>query len=238
MMVMDPYRFPTEAGPFDPETDITWHSLFWAEGSDFLAQGYSDTDTVTTWPNETGESDGAADGAPVLDIDGVAGQPAVVYNGSNSHATSAFSVNPSYTSGVTVVVIGRQVGSDGGNRFLFDGIGASNRNAVFRSGGTGGVIYAGSSQNNASFTNDADFGLTAFYSTSGNEVLTVDGVETVNAAAGSQTLTGLTIGENYAGSNGGTWRVAFFGVYEGDITGDGSWADFQSWASSHYGVTI
>ena len=48
---------PVAAGGFNPETDITWHSLFWAEGTDFVAEGYGDTDPITTWPNETGESD-------------------------------------------------------------------------------------------------------------------------------------------------------------------------------------
>ena len=37
-------------GVFGPES-IGWHSLFWAEGSEMAAEGYSDTDDVGTWPN-------------------------------------------------------------------------------------------------------------------------------------------------------------------------------------------
>ena len=33
-------------GEFDPEADISWHSLFWAEGASFITQGYSDTDPL------------------------------------------------------------------------------------------------------------------------------------------------------------------------------------------------
>ena len=31
--------------------------------------------------------------------------------------------------------------------------------------------------------------------------------------------------------------IAMFGIYEGDITADGSWSDMTAWVDSHYGIT-
>ena len=39
-------------------------------------------------------------------------------------------------------------------------------------------------------------------------------------------------GGKYSGS------IAFVGIYEGDITADGSWADMETWVTDHYGITI
>jgi hypothetical protein len=42
------------------------------------------------------------------------------------------------------------------------------------------------------------------------------------------------------GGNGlfGTAKIAFIGIYNGDITADAKWGDLKTWTASHYGLTI
>lgn len=39
-------------------------------------------------------------------------------------------------------------------------------------------------------------------------------------------------------STGGTGRVSFLGVYDGDVTADPGWDDFEAWAAATYDLTI
>jgi hypothetical protein len=233
---------PAAAGGFDPETDITWHSLFWAEGTDFVAQGYSDTDPVGTVPNETGESDATSTttARPLYTASSATlnNKPALSWTQPKYSRTAAFSVAPSYTSGVSIVIIGFVNWNS--TAFLVDGIAASNRNGIYQADAAtdAWALYAGT----ASLGTASDSSPHLFvgkFSTSGNDLLRVDGGTVHDAEAGSQTLTGLTLGAhatlNTLGANG---DIALVGVYEGDIEADGSWSSFETWAETHYGLTI
>lgn len=229
------------APAFNPQTDITWHSLFWVEGSDFIAQGYVDTDPVGTWPNETGESDAAhATNQPNYSASDTAlnDQPAVVFTNANKDVlqTSAFASNPSYP--VSIVVIARGIGT---GKHYVDGRASSNRNVIFRDADW--RLFAGSTVGSDTATAAPVFAVAKFDGSTGADTLTINGVLKVNANAGSQTLTGLTIGSNYlaAGASAISFlsgAVALVGIYEGDITADGAWDDFKAWVTSHYGIAI
>lgn len=224
---------------FNPETDITWHSLFWTEGSSFQAQGYSDTDTVINWPNETGESD--ADNyviTPAFDASTVAfnNAPTISYAGNTltKHQTDPFSVNPS--SPYSIVCIG--AAANVSYATLVDGVGASNRNIVRRySLQPEWQIYAGSAPTGGTFDTNPHL-FVSYWNTGGDETLSVDGVVVINTAAGSQALTGLTIGGPLTGAYSCQGNIALVGLYEGDITADVAWADFVAWVESHYGLSI
>lgn len=226
-------------GDFDPETSITWHSLFWAEGTDFQAEGYSDTDNVTTWPNETGESDatqasGSSQPTYRSSVTALNNQPAVEGISSDKMPTAAFSVAPSYASGVSVVAIANTTS----NSYIFGGIASGNRNCVIRAAG-GWQIYAGSSvEQGGTSDNDAHLLVATFDGSTGNDTLTVDGTGVIDADSGSHTLTGVTLMGRYTLGIPLVGHLAFLGVYEGDVTADGSWSDFTDWAEDHYGLTI
>ena len=230
-------------GAFNPETDITWHSLFWAEGTDFQAQGYTDTDTVTNWPNETGETDAASSPAwPTFDASNpdLNGQPAVDFSTSNGTRieTANFSTPPSYP--ISVVVIGKFGAGSGLNDALFDGNDSTNRNSILIGSGSTWRIFAtsGTVQGGTSDTNPHLF-VGYFDGSTGNERLDVDGTTVTSGSdAGSAQLDGLRIGNLRAGTFSCEGHIAMLGIYEGDITADGSWGDFTTWVEDHYGLSI
>ena len=106
------------AGGFNPETDITWHSLFWAEGTGMTAQGYSNGDPVGTWPNETAESDATeATNQPTYEASNtnLNSQPAVDFGAAGDFTklvATSFTVDPS--SPWSLVVIGDLTASASG----------------------------------------------------------------------------------------------------------------------------
>lgn len=139
---------PVAAGGFDPETDIAWHSLFWAEGTAFTALGLSDTDQVSTWPNETGESDATqatSANKPTYDASHADfnNQPVIDFTPGSSGQflqTAAFSANPDYTDGVSIVII-VQLDATNNERYFLDGI-TSSQHVLRCIGGKWG-LYAG-----------------------------------------------------------------------------------------------
>lgn len=231
-------------GDFDPESDIDWHTLFWAEGTDFVAEAYSDTDSVGTWPNETGESDATeATNQPVYDdsLAALNNQPAVTFGGSTlvKLQTSAFSSNPDYTAGVSIIAIVDKTGT-GQYNGICDGIGTSNRNLIYS-----GVselrpqIFAGSAVTAGADGWTGQFLVRGFFDGStGTDTLHLNETVRCSGSAGAHTLTGVRIGNIIAGAQSLKGSMALFGIYEGDITADGSWSDFTDWAEDHYGLTI
>lgn len=220
---------------FNPETDMTGlHSLFWAEGTQFVARAYANTDPVGTWDNETGESDAVeATNQPTYVASGINGQPSVLFDGNDILQSAAFALNPSYTAGVTVIAIAdRDPGLDGA---LFDDRSAEQR--IFSASGTW-RLRAGAAVDSAVAVDFVPHLFVAtFDGSTGNETLTLDGTQIINANAGSNTLTGVTIGGR---ASGGQWvgSIAFVAVVVGNAAAMGWWADFEAWVTSHYGITI
>lgn len=227
-------KTPAAAGGFNPETDITWHSLFWAEGSDFLALGLADTDAVTTWPNETGETDATGSG-PTYSAEGMNGvRPSVTFT-TRGIRTASFASAPDYTSGVSIVAVVSQADSSGDRR-VADGI--AGRNIVY-STGTGYGIYAGGFVPGASNSHEPFYSSLVvgwFDGGAANDWIDVDDVRSATGAAGAGQITGLTIGADQSGDTVIPWKgeIALLGIYEGDVTADPAWADFVAWVTDHY----
>jgi hypothetical protein len=238
-LVVDSYRFAAAAPSFDPETDITWHSLFWAEGTDFVAQGYTNGNAVGTWPNETSEKDATeATNKPTLTATNASfnDKPTVDFSANTAHklVTDNFTSNPVYP--ISVVVVGSI--RDLNNAVIVDGNDASNRNTIQRGDpNTRWQIFSG----NSVFTTGADANphlfVASFKGAAGNSTLSVDGTQVINGSSGSGKIDGVTLG-NYplGGFSGG--NLALCAIYSGDITQDGEWANFKTWVEDHYDITI
>ena len=228
-------------GVFGPES-IGWHSLFWAEGSEMAAEGYSDTDDVGTWPNEGGDNNATqatAGRLPTFTTLGINGHPSVTFNGARQNIrVASFASAPTYP--ITIVSVFR-AGSDSGNTFLFDGVTGSTRNANFKNGASF-TIFAGSSRSSPGvLTNGSDYiGLASFDGGGGGDTLTLNGTELSSSDAGSSQLTGLSIGIDNSSANGAAWdsHIALIGIYEGDFTADPEFSDFETWVTDHYGISI
>jgi len=72
---------------FNLLTGLPWVRAYWAEGPRFVALGLSDTDPVSTLPDEIGSADmtqATADNRPVYNASGAAsGRPSIKFDGSN-----------------------------------------------------------------------------------------------------------------------------------------------------------
>ena len=235
------------AGGFDPETGIGHVELFWAEGTEFAALGYSDGADVDAWPDEaTTES---ADQATASRKP----QYRAAYAGLNNKPTVEFTVSTtpgdllktanavySRTFPISIVVVCYPTAFSDGNRPIVDGDGQ--RNQIYnKPPGNFGIYSGGTPRDSSTNTFSAGaYGLVAYFAgTSANDRLRVNGVLEIDANAGSAQADDMSIGgyptSNYRGFLGG---ISLVMVYEGDITADGSWSDMQSWVSTHYGVTI
>ena len=232
-------------GPFNPETDITWHSLFWAEGTDFVAQGYSDTDGVTTWPNETGEVDMAGSGVDqTYDASDTVlnNQPSVQFSGTAGIGMEgAFTTAPDYTSGMSVVTVARTTATDAIYGYWSDADSHASGSLQQRANGSGRwTIWAGVTSLSGGQPTVGAHLLTAFMSGSAvvNSRLDVDGTNVLDGDAGSNQITKFRLGTLHGDDRHLQGAIAFVGVYEGDITTDGSFADLETWVEDHYGITI
>jgi hypothetical protein len=220
-------------GAFNPETDVTWHSLFWAEGTDFKALGLADAASVTTWPNETGEQDATATGTPLYDeVSNLNSQPAVLFDGTGDYfRTAAFTTGPDYTSGVSIVAVTKTANTTA-NQTYFDGSDptSADRNAVKgQASGTVWRLNAGNNQDAGGWDTSAHLLVAQFDGGSGNESLAVDGAVVIDGSAGPKGLVGLSIGVQYNDGASLDGEIALLGIYEGgDITADASWPDFKT----------
>lgn len=228
------------------------HSYFWADGRAFQASNPTDGGTVGTWHNETGESDATqtteAD-KPIYRASepSFGGRAAIDFDGTNHYlATAAFSSNPDYTNDVSMVCIASVdvLPTTAANDILVDGIGASNRNALFVyhiSDKWG--IYSGTAENFGTTTVATGTGYLVrglFNNSTGAETLAVDEtVENSATNAGSQTLTGLTFGHQYTTTAGEfNGKIALVMIVEGDVSTHPAWPAFLEWARGYYRLPV
>jgi hypothetical protein len=226
-------------GPFNPETDIAWHSLFWAEGTAFTALGLADGAAVTEWPNETGESDMTeATNQPVFVESGVGGQPSVDFTAASSQKLTSATFSTAPSGAITYVVIFKSDITTGTPRLMCGTADSSQlyvaSNTALWFGRTGGGTFLGPSGT----YDTADHLLTAYMDPSGNELMMVDGVAGTPTAAGSTGTTNLRVAADDAGGNFFDGKIAFAGIYEGDILQDAKIQEFANWVSDHYGIII
>ena len=240
---VDSYRFTAAGGGFTDPEDIAWHSLFWAEGTAFTALAYSDTDVVTTWPNETAETDLT----PVVSGSGFKydavnanynNQP-TCKSDSNDHMEADFGSALSQT--YSVVVVGSIGATASSFATIFDNTG-SNPATIYRNGGGakpmvmnagGGTISSVSAWNSSPHLWVAVFA-------GGSSKFILDGTE-YTGSVGTNSLAGLTLACNRLGDTGSTAHsgdYALAGVIAGDLTANDFYSDLEAWVASHYGITI
>lgn len=240
---MSRFLFPTVAGvlsqnkqevrDFSPETDIVWHSLFWAEGSNFQALGYVDDEVITIWPNETAEND-MNDSSNVKYVAAEANlnsRPAVTPSGASPYVQTTSFVSPlDYaTAGISIVVVCYHrtqttwlvaSPSTDGNMHNLEIHGSPT--ATWK-------VWRGSLSSTSVVVNPN----TAYYALNitGTNSVVVNGA-TATASGGNNTLEGVRMW----GNTDSDTSIAFMGLYEGDIRLNSNYSLLNSWVSSHYGI--
>ena len=226
---------------FDPVTAFTWHSLFWAEGPDMIAQGYTDGASVGTWPNETTEKDatqGTAGFKPLYRaaVTALNSKPGVDFDGADDVMnTASFTSNPTYP--LSYVVICAVDALSGTYQDPVNGAGTGRNDIMYNASTSYGLYFRGG--NTLGFTTPTTSGHMIRAYAGGTTAplgMWIDG--TLDAWEGSATstaATALNLGGVYHPFNG---KVVFAGIYQGDIAAHASWPDFLSWAGTYYGVTV
>jgi hypothetical protein len=227
---------------FDPEAGITWHSLFWAEGTAFKALGLSDGGAVASWVNETGETDAGGVLGPVYEAStsGLGNRPSVDFTAAGSYCKAlGWTVDPDYTNGVSIVAVNRTALTTGGIRVVCDGSTGSS-NALFTNA-TQWSMFAGATAGGGSAGVHDNFGTVLVGHFDGaNSDLEITGTATVTAGnPGSEQLDGdFYIGSDKAEAPAAAFggHIAFLGIYEGDIRLDANYKALEGYLYLHYGT--
>lgn len=231
MPVINSYRYGVS---FNPVTAISWTACYWAEGADFAANGGGgDASAVGTWHDEIGTYDatqatgsakptyrttGGPNSTPSLDFDG---------GDILTNTNAAFDM----ASPFSVVVIGNWDNPAG------DGIAVASGADEFYMGSISNVwTVAGTTSATA---DDASAHLFVGCVLAGSDQADVDGTQIIGVDfVAPYWNNGIQIGGAFGGYK---WDgdICFIGVYDsGDVRSDGQWANFKSWVTSHYGITV
>jgi len=256
------------AAGFNPETDINWHTLFWAEGTKYKATNTVNGAQITTLPDEYGA---VADDATMstgsshfLHGTGTAG----VLNGqpywnttANPHGTMStgpWVKAPPYVgtqSGSTVIIIFEPNNPTTTHSMLMSGpnqamgylyMASGNTLAVYgNSGGTAGA-WGSSLAPTKGAVNALRWYRTALQ-WSYMYLNGLTGQQVGYATPGGYARYGVTgnegvqLGSYATGGYPFQGAMAFMGIYSdnnGYITSDPKWNDLKAWALSHYGATL
>jgi hypothetical protein len=219
------------AGGFNPETDIAWHSLFWAEGAAFKALGLADGDDVTTWPDEMQFIANLpyVGTAPTYEsLNSELGQPSVSLGGAGGFVGAAFATSVSQPFTI-VLVCDDQVATTSQSALWSGNVIVWSFNSFYR-WKTRTNIDGGTPVNGA----QSIIGLADSAST--NSSLWVNSSEVIaNADTGTSDTTNHEIG-NVNGSYYFQGGISFVGLFDGDLTLESNYADLLGWLQSHYGT--
>lgn len=220
-------------GGFSP-ADVGWAELFWAEGDDFTALGYGNGDNVTAWPSETSaiNANTMVAGYPTFasSVADLNGQPAVEGVGGEGLTAGAYGPLTQPFSVVAVAVPSLQ--NLVSKTLVSSGTGAFDNTIMER----GPRTYArmGSTLISSAVLAVGTAYLATVYFNGASSVYEYSGTGTTGNP-GSNSLSAIYLLNGVAGYRG---SVALVGIYDGDVRSDGAWADFESWVSDHYGITI
>lgn len=233
MTLLNPYRFA--ASSFDPIADVGWAHAYWAEGSEFAALSYSADAEVTSWPDEVGTIDlsSAAGKYPLYRATGGPNsKPGVQGDAVDDYLTGTYgaALTGTWTRVVIAVekVSGNQRFADNGTTGSVAALDAQATNYLASAGTnrTGGVPV-----NNTARLLVMRSGVSPY--------LAVDNASAITLTIGNGDLAGITLlNARTLATRPGNHIISFAADYDGDAAADGGWADFLSWVTEHYGITL
>lgn len=221
---------------FSPTTGITWKAVWWA--SDTNCGSVGEGGTVTTWKDQSGNGyDASSTGTPTYTnaLAGLGNRPAVTFGG-----TEAFNSNSTFSVGsqpCTYVVV-TYVDASAAIRTLIDAQTVFDTCRLSLNTTDALQLLASTSTITQTVSESAGHLITATFN-GATSFSTYDGAVSTAVNPGAfYTISGVRIGQAYNGAQKYLGKIAFVGVYAGDITADSRWATFKSWVASYYGLTI
>lgn len=225
----------TGAAPatFDPLVDITWAAAYFAEDPDWVAP--ADGAAVSQWDDGSGNGLHATQGTPAdrplyrAAVVAMNNQPGVEFASTDNLVVGAFTaVSVPYS----IVILGRTSNVGVTQEWVTAGTGTDPRVGHTA---TPAWFWDPSTLAGTGGTPNTNAHLLTAIATAGNDTLQVDGTAVISGSdRGGASVAALRL----AGSVGFLGVLSFVGLYAGDITSDGAWADFKTWAAAHYAITI
>ena len=232
--------------PFHPE-DISWHSLIWADGTEFQAEGYAHNDSLDTCPDEFGS---ASDDGKVFAMSSYSqfrtGQ--TVFNNEPYMSFRTFCrsvrtgdwVKADTTSTYTVVIVCWPDDWDIEHQTLFQD---QTNPARFKIHTYPTVTNTWRINNTWAYLTPVHDGVNALClkfvagGATGQDVVSINGVTSNTTEFGAYTLKSMEFGGNdiYAEFRGG---IAFVGVYNGDLRADPDFSKLSAWCEATYGEPL
>lgn len=225
--LLNPHRFGVA---FDPVNDVGWYRAYWAEGDDFDAEGYSDGNDVTVWPDEisTDDMDDTTNSVPPsYDADGMNGHPSIHFDGTEElEETTATALTQPYS---VVFIAQHATGSVSGDE---DVVRAASSVVRADNAATDTWQLQGGGGSIGSTALGSGIVLVVAYFNGGSSAIEVNGTEDTGST-GTNSWANTEVGrQEYNGD------LAFVATYDGDARDDANWADFEQWVEDHYGITI
>jgi len=219
-----------DVAPFDPLA-IAWHTVFWAEDPNWTPP--ADGAAVAQWDDASGNahhaSQATAANRPLYraSVAGLNNKPAVEFDGSND-----FLLSPTFA-GITpeVVVVARLTTTAGSYGYWMDGRVEGNRVVVGRNN-TGKWEIAQLTIIDNGTTDTLGHMFNARFAAT--DELYIDNSLIISGNAGTETLTGITVGSAINGAS--SWmpgQIAFLGVKSTALTAEER-SDMLAWAQTHY----
>lgn len=238
---------------FNP-LSLDWHTVYWAEGPEFKAQGYESGDLLSTIPDEIGSDNLSCSASSGFYFDTGTSMLGDSHTFSNNGASGPGPKRTTWLKGnptlpYTIVCIAETYSTSS----------SSTGNYYWRSEGVGGAVFqeAVDSASSPAVLNAGDTSFPLIVSsfgnfsalantphayrstvTSGTDQVYLDGSSagTNWRDAGDSIIKGVTLMSIPSGGRGLKGGIGFWGLYDGSVTSDPGWSDFRDWCFEEYGM--
>lgn len=238
------YYGSTQVWPtgFDPLVDINWYAAYFAEDPDWSPP--ADGDPVDQWDDGTGggrHATASTTARPTYRASyaGLNGRPALEFDGTANTMVTSGIWAPGVT--FTACVICKPDDTTATNRPILGRAGPTNINLnTTWTGGANPAMAAGTTLGSSYVTTSSGLLLAARYAGE-SSLIYANGTENSGDAG-----TNMWSSTNLPRISGNTLTpttffdgaVPFVGFYNGDLFADAAWPSFETWAATHYGITI
>jgi len=193
----------------------------------------SDGDSISTWPDETGNGFDLTGGTePTYIASGINGNPVVRFNGVNQFLQTDWSAisQPNHIF-IVFQILTLETGTENNIYDVFD---SSNRHVFVQDSVSGGwTLFSGINLRGG--TADSDPHIHSHLFNGSNTQLRQDGADVFSGDSGSQSMAGLTLGARFDGGNAVNVDVGEILVYPQNKTTVQT--DVESYLSNKWGIT-
>lgn len=226
--------------PFNPLTSLGWYAAYWAGDPNWANPG--DGGTLTSWRDGSGNNRHltSVNGTPIWRASeaNMNNKPIVDFNSAAISETSASwgtILQPN-----SIVIVGRWRNVAANVRIMVDTRSATNRQRLGRAATPNEyVLNSGTSLLSTGIAPNTTRHLWTGVSNATSSILELDGANVNTGNAGAQSMSGLSICGDTAGTAySQVVDMAFVGIYRGNVLNHPRFADFESWVTSEYDITM